>query len=284
MSLSLLLGGIAHAWFAAPQKKRLLHQHTIKIATHPTPHTLASAACLCPQQAVVDLKRHWVRQRKYTTALRLKRVDRCRDRLKLVAAANTLAVTQLLAAQQHPGATLQQQQLLQLQQHQQHQQAAAAAAKHAAGLTATQPMAQQAQAAVLLQLPPHALSAMQQQLIKQEAGVPVATAAAPTEAATDAAPALDPTAAAAAAPEQHQDPVAAAAELGPDPAAAAAMAAAVVAAADTSMCQDAPQLAAADADIQEQDGQQHELQQGDAAVAAALVSPAEAEAEFQQLG
>lgn len=251
-------------------------------------HPCIPGPCLCLQQAVVDLKRHWVRQRKYTTALRLKRVDRCRDRLKLVAAANTLAVTQLLAAQQHPGATLQQQQLLQLQQHQQHQQAAVAAVKQAAGLTSTQPMVQQPQATVLLQLPPHAVSAMQQHLIKQEAGAPVAAAAAPTAveaAATDGAPDVGSTAAAAmTGTGLHQDP-AAAAELGPDPAAAAATAAADVDAAGAHMGQDTSQLAAGDADMQQQDGQHHEQQQGDqaaadAAVGAAHVSQAEAGAEL----
>jgi hypothetical protein len=117
------------------------------------------------QQAVVDLKRHWVRQRKHATALRMKRVDRCRDRLKLVAAANTLAVTQLLAAQQHPGAALQQQQLLQLQQLQAHakQQGAAQAA---AGV----PQAlDQPQGAVPVQLPLHAQGASQS-AIKLEGG------------------------------------------------------------------------------------------------------------------
>ena len=118
---------------------------------------------------MVDLKRHWVRQRKHATTLRLRRVERYRDRLKLVAAANTLAVTQLLAAQaaqhqqqQQGVAALQHQQLLQLQQ-------------LSKGVAVSQALQQQQQhpASVLLQLPPHALAAgaaaeQQQEGVKQE--------------------------------------------------------------------------------------------------------------------
>lgn len=153
------------------------------------------------QQAVVDLKRHWVRQRRHATALRMKRVDRCRDRLKLVAAANTLAVTQLLAAQQHPGAALQQQQLLQLQQLQAHAKQQGAM-QSAAGVS--QAPGQQ-QGAVTLQLPPHAQGASQP-TVKLEGGVALDLGEQPSEQQQ-----LDPAAAAAAAVPAEDVPAATAA-------------------------------------------------------------------------
>jgi hypothetical protein len=170
------------------------------------------------QQAVVDLKRHWVRQRKHATALRMKRVDRCRDRLKLVAAANTLAVTQLLAAQQHPGAALQQQQLLQLQQLQAH-------AKQQGGAQTAAGVSQapdQQQGAVTLQLPPHAQGALYP-AVKLEGGLALDLGEQPGEQLQQ----LDPAAAAAAAvpAEDVSGPATAAGDAAVDSVAAAAAAA-----------------------------------------------------------